>query len=75
MEFGITGPAFTVATACASSAHAIGLASNMVRSGMCDVAIAGGSEATFSEGLLLRGKRCGWFPLPFAGRFRATGTA
>ncbi len=53
MEFGITGPAFTVATACASSAHAIGLASNMVRSGMCDVAIAGGSEATFSEGLLL----------------------
>jgi len=53
MEFGITGPAFTVATACASSAHAIGLATNMVRSGMCDVAIAGGSEATFSEGLLL----------------------
>lgn len=53
MEFGITGPAFTVATACASSGHAIGLASNMVRSGMCDVAIAGGSEATFSEGLLL----------------------
>ncbi len=53
MEFGITGPAFTVATACASSAHAIGLASNMVRSGMCEVAIAGGSEATFSEGILL----------------------
>jgi nodulation protein E len=53
MEFGITGPSFTVATACASSNHAIGLASNMVRSGMCDVAIAGGSEATFSEGVLL----------------------
>ena len=53
MEFGITGAAFTVATACSSSAHALGLASNMVRSGMCDVAIAGGSEATFSEGILL----------------------
>jgi nodulation protein E len=53
MEFGITGGAFTVATACSSSAHALGLASNMVRSGMCEVAIAGGSEATFSEGLLL----------------------
>jgi len=53
MEFGITGPSFTVATACASSNHAIGLAANMVRSGMCDVAIAGGSEATFSEGVLL----------------------
>jgi nodulation protein E len=52
-ELGITGPAFTVATACASSAHAIGLASGMVRSGVCDVAIAGGSEATFSPGILM----------------------
>ena len=52
MEFGINGPAFTVATACASSAHAIGLAASMVRSGMCSVAIAGGSEATFSHGIL-----------------------
>lgn len=52
MEFGINGPAFTVASACASSAHAIGLAAGMVRSGMCDVAIAGGSEATFSHGIL-----------------------
>lgn len=51
-EFGISGPAFTVATACASSAHAIGLATNMVRSGMCSVALAGGSEATFSHGIL-----------------------
>src|SRR6185312_9146196 len=53
MEFGVTGPSFTVATACASSNHAIGIASNMVRSGMCDVVLAGGSEATFSEGVLL----------------------
>jgi nodulation protein E len=53
MEFGVTGPSYTVATACASSNHAIGLASNMVRSGMCEVALAGGSEATFSEGVLL----------------------
>ncbi len=53
LELGITGPAFTVATACASSNHAIGLAANNVRSGMCDLALAGGSEATFSEGVLL----------------------
>jgi nodulation protein E len=53
MEFGITGPAFTVATACASSAHALGMALNMIRSGMCDVVIAGGSEATFSPGILM----------------------
>ncbi len=52
LEYGITGPAYTVATACASSAHAIGQAFNMVRSGMCDVAITGGSEATFSHGIL-----------------------
>jgi len=42
LEFGITGPTFTIATACSSSAHAIGQAFHMVRSGMCDVAIAGG---------------------------------
>jgi len=53
MEFGINGAAFTVATACSSSSHAIGLASGMVRSGMCPVAIAGGSEATFSPGILM----------------------
>ena len=53
MELGITGPAFTVATACASSAHAIGQALSMIRSGMCDVTLAGGSEATFSPGILM----------------------
>jgi nodulation protein E len=52
LEFGITGPAFTIATACASSAHAIGQAFMMVRSGMSDVAITGGSEAPFSYGIL-----------------------
>ena len=51
-ELGIRGPAFSIATACASSAHAIGLATSMVRSGMCEVALAGGSEATFSHGIL-----------------------
>lgn len=52
LEFGITGPAFTISTACASSAHAIGLAFGMVRSGMCEVALTGGSEAPFSYGVL-----------------------
>lgn len=52
MEFGITGPSFTVSTACSSAGHAIGQAFWMVRSGMCDVAIAGGSEAPFSFGIL-----------------------
>jgi nodulation protein E len=52
LEFGITGPTFTIATACSSSAHAIGQAFWMVRSGMCDLVLAGGSEAPFSYGVL-----------------------
>jgi len=52
MEFGITGPSFTISTACSSAAHAIGQAAMMVRSGMTDLAITGGSEAPFSFGIL-----------------------
>jgi nodulation protein E len=52
MEFGITGPAFTISTACSSAGHAIGQAFWMVRSGMTDLALAGGSEAPFSFGIL-----------------------
>ncbi len=52
LEFGIHGPAYTVATACSSSNHALGQAFQMVRSGQVTAAIAGGSEAVFAEGLL-----------------------
>ena len=52
LEFGIHGPAYTVSTACSSSNHAIGQAFGMIRSGQVKAAIAGGSEAVFSEGLL-----------------------
>src|SRR3974377_1547579 len=52
MEFGITGPSFTVSTACSSAAHAIGQAYWMVRSGITDLALTGGSEAPFSFGIL-----------------------
>ena len=51
-EFQIVGPSYTVSTACSSANHAIGQAFEMVRSGAVDVAIAGGSEAPFSLGLL-----------------------
>ena len=50
MEFNLKGPSFTVSTACASSNHAIGLAFQMVRSGIVDVMIAGGSEAMLTFG-------------------------
>jgi len=52
MEFGITGPSYTISTACSSASHAIGQAFWMVRSGMAPLAIGGGSEAPFSFGIL-----------------------
>jgi nodulation protein E len=48
MEYGITGPGFTISTACASSNHAIGNAYWFIRSGLCNTAITGGSETPFS---------------------------
>ena len=50
MEFNLRGPSFTVATACASSNHAMGQAFSMVRSGMADVMLTGGSEAMLCFG-------------------------
>ena len=52
MEHGITGPSFTVASACASSNHAIGVAYQMVRSGTVEAAVTGGTEAVFTFGTL-----------------------
>ncbi|HEY1221500.1 MAG: beta-ketoacyl-[acyl-carrier-protein] synthase family protein, partial [Bryobacteraceae bacterium] len=52
MEFGITGPSYTISTACSSAGHAIGQAFWMVRNGLTDLALAGGSEAPFSFGIL-----------------------
>jgi 3-oxoacyl-[acyl-carrier-protein] synthase II len=43
--FGIQGPAFTQVTACASGTDALGQALDLIRSGRCDVAVAGGTEA------------------------------
>lgn len=50
MEWNLRGPTFTVATACASSNHAMGLAFQMVRSGAATVMITGGSEAMLCFG-------------------------
>ncbi|HEX8475259.1 MAG TPA: beta-ketoacyl-[acyl-carrier-protein] synthase family protein [Pyrinomonadaceae bacterium] len=52
MEFGITGPSYNVSTACASAGHAIGQAFMMVRGGMSDAALTGGSESPFTFGHL-----------------------
>jgi nodulation protein E len=52
VEYGVVGPTYTVSTACSSANHAIGQAFWMVRSGMVDLALTGGSEAIFSMGFL-----------------------
>ncbi len=50
--YGFRGPRSTIATACSSSATAIGYGADLIRSGRADVVIAGGaeslSELTFS---------------------------
>lgn len=48
IDYGFRGPALSVASACASGADSIGMAWMMLRSGVIDVAIAGGSEATIT---------------------------
>ncbi len=50
MAHGITGPVFTVSTACASSNHAMGLAFQMIRGGGATAVLTGGSEAMLSFG-------------------------
>src|SRR5690242_304555 len=52
IEFGITGPSFVTSSACASANHAFAQALALVRSGVCDVALAGGTEACITLGVL-----------------------
>ncbi len=44
-EYGILGPRATIATACSSSATAVGCGLDGIRSGEVDIAIGGGSES------------------------------
>jgi nodulation protein E len=50
IEYNLKGPSFTVATACASSNHAMGQAFHMIRSGMTKVMITGGPESMLCFG-------------------------
>ena len=51
-HLGIKGPAFVLASACASGSHAIIQGMSMIQSGMVDVALVGASDAPFTYGLL-----------------------
>jgi 3-oxoacyl-[acyl-carrier-protein] synthase II len=45
MQFGWKGPNFSVASACAASANAIGEAARLIRDGSADIVMTGGSES------------------------------
>jgi 3-oxoacyl-[acyl-carrier-protein] synthase II len=48
IQFGFKGPNFSIASACSSSAHAIGEAARLIERGDVDYAVAGGAEAAIS---------------------------
>lgn len=52
MDLGLSGPTYTVSTACSSANHAIGQAFRAVRDGDAAMAVTGGSEAFFTIGML-----------------------
>lgn len=48
IEFGAKGPNISVETACAASCHAVGESFRMIREGIADAMITGGSEAVIT---------------------------
>jgi nodulation protein E len=50
MTWNLQGPTYTVATACASSNHAMGQALGLIRSGQAEVVLTGGSESMLCFG-------------------------
>jgi len=52
IEHKLTGPSFATSSACASANHALAQAFHMVRSGVADAAVAGGTEACITLGVI-----------------------
>lgn len=52
MEYGAQGPALATSTACSSSGHAIGQAFHLIKFGMADVMLAGGSDSPITYGMM-----------------------
>lgn len=49
LEYKLWGPNFTVSSACASSAYAIGIAYDMIKSGVADIIITGGADSAINR--------------------------
>ncbi|MCB9134556.1 MAG: beta-ketoacyl-[acyl-carrier-protein] synthase family protein [Anaerolineales bacterium] len=52
IRYGFQGPLFTVDAACASAAHSMGYAYNLIRTGQLDIAVTGGADSPFSTGVM-----------------------
>ena len=52
MDFGAQGPSITTATACSSSGHAIGEAFHLIKFGLADAMLTGGTEAPITFGMI-----------------------
>ena len=48
IEFGVRGPNTSIQTACAASSHAVGESFRLIREGIADVMITGGTEAVIT---------------------------
>lgn len=49
IDYNFQGPSYSIASACASGADAIGVAKVLIQNDLVDVAVAGGSDATITE--------------------------
>lgn len=52
MEFGAQGPSLSISTACSSSGHAIGEAFHLIKFGIADLMLTGGTEAPITFGMV-----------------------
>ncbi len=68
IDIGARGPSLVTATACASGTTAVGTARELLRSGACDVVLAGGAESALTPlviaGLSRMGALAKWGDLP-----------
>jgi nodulation protein E len=53
IRYGSTGPCFAVSSACSSATQAIGIGVHLIRSGLADCAIVGGTEDCVSNSAML----------------------
>jgi 3-oxoacyl-[acyl-carrier-protein] synthase II len=52
IRFGFRGPLLCIDAACASAAHSIGYAYNLIRTGLLQIGICGGADSPFSPGVV-----------------------